>query len=177
MVRLLRDARAWHSSISTFCSLQNVTSNSWAWVHPCKNTVTICLPNSTHASISTPYWNWYRETVLPLLGQNYFWLTAQEGDVCDITLLTGGNMWRVGSVMSWCMHLNLTATRGSTIQCGTVSGGAILGMALENVRFKDAHDLNLIANIKPSFASYIWMPSMRPLSLEVRPTTVRVINQ
>lgn len=83
------------------------------------------------------------ETVLPLLGQNYFWLTAQE-DVCDITLSTAGNMWRVGSDMSWFMHLNLTAKRGSIIQCGTVSGGAILEMALENVRFKDTHDLDLM---------------------------------
>lgn len=177
MVRVLREAHAWHSSISTFCSLQNVTSNSWAWAHPCKNTVTICLPHSTHASISMLQWNWCRETVLPLLGQNYFWLTAQEEDVCDITLSTAGNMWRVRSVMSWYMRLNLTATRDSIIQCGTVSGGAILGMASENMRFRDAHDLDLIANIKPTFASYIWMPSMRPLSLEVRPTTVRVINQ
>lgn len=57
--------------------------------------------------------------------------------------------------MSWYMRLNLTATRGFIIQCGTVSGGAILGMALENVRFKDTHDLDLISNIKPFFASYI----------------------
>lgn len=57
------------------------------------------------------------------------------------------------SVMSLYMRLNLTATRGSIIQCGAVSGGAILGTALQNVRFKDAHDLDLIALIKPSFAT------------------------
>lgn len=34
------------------------------------------------------------------------------------------------SVMSWYMRLNLAATRGSIIQCGAVSGGAILGTAL-----------------------------------------------
>lgn len=113
VVQVLGEAHAWHSSISTFCSLQNVTSNSSTWVHPCKNAVTICLPNSTHASISMLQWNWCRETVLPLLGQKYFWLTAEEGDACDITLSTAGNMWQVRSVMSWYMYSNLTATRGS----------------------------------------------------------------
>lgn len=124
--------------VQAFCSLQNVISNSGAWVNPCKNTVTTCPPNSTYASTSMLQWNWCRETVLPLLGPKYFWLTAQEGEVCDITLSTAGNMSRVGCVMSWYMRLNLTATRGSIIQCGAVSGGAILGMALENVRFEDA---------------------------------------
>lgn len=34
------------------------------------------------------------------------------------------------SVISWYMHLNLAATKGSISQCGTVSGGAVLGTAL-----------------------------------------------
>lgn len=53
----------------------------------------------------------------------------------------------------------------------------MLGMAVENVRFKDAHDLDLIYIIKPSFATCIRMPSMRPLSLEVRPTAAQLINK
>lgn len=56
--------------------------------------------------------------------------------------------------MSWYMRLNLAATKGSISQCGTVSGGAVLGTALSNVRFKDAHELDLIILIKPPFATY-----------------------
>lgn len=77
------------------------------------------------------------------------------------------------SVMSWYMRLNLAATRGSIIQCGAVSGGVILGTALLNVRFEDAPDLDCHQTIR----CYLYLNAINEATLQVRPTTARVINK
>lgn len=178
-VLLLSEIHIWHTSIST------------SSVHKCHLTAGLSafLWKSSHNLFPqqryiplTPCCNKFdaRRQFLLLPGQDHTWLTAQEGGVYDISLSAAGNMWRVCYELV-CVFECRSHKRFhiSVVRCQRgVQSWAHLWM---NMGFKGAHNLDLIAIISTSFttitATFIRMPSMKPLSWQLRPATVRVTNK